>query len=237
VGLSQRPVQVPFLASPGAPLPQGALQDPIPATGAGAERVAAQQAAAAAGLLPEPEMVPRCPAAPLLLPSPCSTTATNFGTCSSCTPVREPALGLPELRLGLDGSGRPVFGVVGIRLEQLRDYRLSGISVAGLQATLGPPAKFSCPAAPLAGSRARASTAELLLVDCCGGSVDGDTPEPLLVRSERPAGAACKLPPGFSTAWSASGSSQTSSARPVGNYQNVQLVPAFLPPTRLCPPR
>jgi hypothetical protein len=231
--LVQRPVQVPFLAFPGEPFPQGALGDPIPAAGASPERMAAQEAAVQAGRLPPPEEVPACPVAAA---HPCATYATNFGVCSSCTISRPARPAKPTLRLGLDAQARQVLGAVGVRLDTLVDYSLTNIQVSTLQATLGQPSKASsgiCPTALTSGTRARAPTTELLLLGCRNGFAAG-IPEPLLVQSERPAGAPCTLPCGFSAAWMASGSSQLS-ARPVGNPQNAQLVPTFLPPFP-CPP-
>lgn len=235
--LSQRPVQVPFLALPEKPLPQGALHDPIPAVGAGPERRAAQEAAAATGLLPLPDAVPPCPA---YIRNACSATATNLGMCSSCTSSRPAVINKTpraELRIGLDGMGRNVVGVVGVQLELLSNYTLSNISVTGLLASLGVAGSagdFACPTAIATGARARATTIELLLVKCSGGVVVS-VPDPLLVQSDRPQGAPCNLPCGFSAAWSASGNSQTF-ARPVGNQQNIQPVPAFLPSVFLCYP-
>ena len=230
-GVVQRPAQAPFLAFPGSPLPQGALGDPIPAGGAGSERAAAQEAAAQAGLLPPPDQVPVCQEA---LPHPCASYATNLGTCSSCTVSRKPVVAQPVLVLGLDAFGSQVIGALGVQLENLTDYAISDVGVLGLAASLEKGRASPCPAAPVSGARARASTGELLLQGCRGGTAD-NVPEPLLVHSERPAGAPCTLPCGFSAAWMASGSSQLS-ARPVGNPQNVQLVPTFLPTAFLCPP-
>jgi hypothetical protein len=230
--LVQRPVQVPFLAFPGDPLPQGALGDPIPAADASPERKAAQEAAVQAGRLPPPEEVPTCPVAAA---HPCATYATNLGVCSSCTTSRPTRPAKPTLRLGLDAQARQVLGAVGVRLDTLVDYSLTNIQVSTLQAMLGQPsASGICPTALTSGTRARAPTTELLLLGCRGGFAAG-IPEPLLVQSERPVGAPCTLPCGFSAAWTASGSSQLS-GRPVGNPQNVQLVPTVLPPAFPCPP-
>lgn len=230
--LVQRPVQVLFLAFPGEPFPQGALGDPMPAAGASPERTAAQEAAVQAGRLPPPEAVPACPMAAA---HPCATYATNLGVSSSCTTSRPARPAKPNLRLGLDVQARQVLGVIGVRLDTLSDYSLTNIKVSTLQATLGQPSQGGiCPTALTSGARARASTTELLLLDCRGGFAAG-IPEPLLVQSERPAGAPCTLPRGFSAAWMASGSSQLL-ARPVGNPQNAQLVPTFLPPAFPCPP-
>lgn len=233
--LSQRPVRVPFLGDDGT-LPRGALGDPIPAAGVGAARRAAQEAATQAGRLPPPDKVPACPPP---TQHPCLTYATNLGICSSCTPSRPPLVSKSSFYLGFDGRGASVFGAVGVRLENLAgNYVLSDITVSGLQARLGSGATCPCAAAAahvVGASRCHVATAELLLVGCVGGEVSGGrVPAPLLVHSERPAGAPCKLPPGFSAAWVASGSSQTR-ARPVGNAHNVQIKAAVLPPTAFCP--
>lgn len=234
-GIYQRPVQVLFLAQKS--LPKGPLDDPISAGDSEAQQIA-QQAAFLAGLLAAPDQVPPCPHA--TLPAfPCSTFATNLGVCSSCSTsssLRLPASPQTQLWLGLDGFGQNIVGAVGVKLESLTNYRVSNIMVDNLQSTLGNPSNFKCSTAvSTVGSRARAVTLPFLLVNCSGGSAL-NVPEPLLVQSERLPGAPCTLPCGFSAAWMASGSSQQS-ARPVGNVQNVQLVPAFLPPLIPCAPR
>lgn len=231
VRLVQRPEPTTFLTMPNGDVPQGALGDPIPATGASPERQLAHEAAAASGRLPPPE---RQPVLPPSTPPPCSTFATNLGVCSSAPQRLQPKH--PSLLLGLDVQAKDIIGSLGIRLKDLSNYVLLDLEVVGLQAALAPgvrvdPGLFT---RPVSMGRRRPATADLLLINCRGG-ISTNVPEPILVESERPLGSPCNLPPGFSAAWTASGSSSTVS-RPVGNPTNVQVAPVVLPPVFLCRP-
>lgn len=222
--ISQRPVQVLFLAQ--RSLPRGPLNDPISA-GDSETQQTAQHAAFIAGSLAAPDQVPTCP--PPTVSSPCcSTTATNLGVCSSCSSSVARSSPSTELIVGLDGFGEDIVGVVGVKLESLVNYKVSNITVNGLQSSLGKSSNYKCSTMTrTTGTRARTITAQLLILNSFGGNAS-NIPEPLLVQSERLPGAPCTLPFGFSAAWFSSSNSQQY-ARPVGNVQNVQVVPAFLP--------
>lgn len=223
----------PFLALSADQLPSGALGDPIPAAGASELRARAQATAATLGLLPPPDPLPPCPPS---LGRACSTTATNFGVCTSCTRERVVAPPRAKLFYGLDALGRKQLGLHGVWLRAGAPYSLENLVVGGLRAegVVGSPG--ACVAERVFATQTRVLSSELTLVGCLDGTAEEPVPEPTLLNTPRPAGAPCVLPQGFSAAWVpyARGPTLVEVERPVGNPQNVQLTPTVLPPNLPC---
>lgn len=156
----------------------------------------------------------------------CSTTAPNMPNCSSCRYPKAP-LPQPVVKLwNFDATLERNFTAAAMLLKGAASYRLKDLSLR----------------APTVKTRS-SKDGELLILDQCGpGTIESTKTSirPMLLRnSPRPIGD-CVVEDSecpYNAAWLVGefGTSTTVS-RPVGNIQNVQISPAFLP-AQVCRPR
>jgi hypothetical protein len=232
-----RSALLPFLSYSMEDLPSGQLKDAIPLGGASELRKHAQSAVE--GLLGPAEKLPEIKI--ITRSGGCSTSANNFGTCSTPQFFRENP---PSAKVfsGLDFSGQRPQGVHGLWLHSLCEYTVSNLTVTGLSAAASLQEKNILPIGVelfRISSSSKLGFSAFTLVSCAGGLVNDDVPEALMIDTVMPQGylrkaAVCSLP--ISGAWLPStGASSFQAAQPVGNAQNRQVRPVFLPSLATCP--
>jgi len=163
------------------------------------------------------------------LSRPCTASATNMPHCSSCRNTntsllqRQQILNPCKLR-NRDADLQPIFDAVAIFIQNANSYDLSGLNIK-----TAPSVKYE---------NGRFKSGKMLVLDHCGRGSLSNSPgvEPVLMgNSLAPTGnycitstteAACLYNAGW---WGALPGGSTLSSRPVGNVQNVQVVPAFQP--------
>jgi hypothetical protein len=215
-------------------IPKGAFGDAIPHNGASQVRVAAHAAATLLTGLPPPDSqlsIPRAQQKPFA----CSTTATNFGTCSSCSYPSQLQVIPPKrakLFKGYDAHAEKPLGAHGLWIQGRSTYTVSDVTVEGLNASIRPNVENSPFPDIDVISGGKLGTSNFTLVSCGCGKVNS-VPDPTLISSTRPEGLPLRLPPGFSGAW-VTGGGGFSNSRPVGNIQNIQIRNAVLAPSYNC---
>lgn len=229
--LSLKIPRITFLSADGSitGVPRGPAEDPVSEIGASSIRRELQALPLGLGPSTNPSVevakLARIVAAAeisRLQNRPCLTAATNMPHCSSCyRHTQQPKKTAGRLR-GFDATLRPIQNAAAILIRGATSYSLSSLTLAT------PNVKYET-----GGFR----QGEVLILDQCGqGTLNSSRDvKPLLLRGTPiPSGDYCpslslnECP--YNAAWGAGlPGGSTLSARPVGNVQNVQLVPAFQP--------